>query len=57
MMLVTTVLLAYEAGNLSYRNDAIALGFAGLAVILVMLVRHGRERNRHLESVDEPPAG
>lgn len=45
---VTTVLLAYEAGNLSYRNDAVALGFAGLAVILVMLVRHVRERNQQL---------
>ena len=45
---VTTVLLAYEAGNLSWRNDAVALGFAGLAVILVMLYRHAQERKLHL---------
>lgn len=45
---VTTVLLAYEAGNLSWRNDAVALGFAGMAVILVMLYRHAQERKLHL---------
>ncbi|MGC3993958.1 MAG: polyprenol phosphomannose-dependent alpha 1,6 mannosyltransferase MptB [Propionicimonas sp.] len=45
---VTTVLLAYEAGNLSWRNDAVALGFAGLAVILVMLYQHHQERENHL---------
>ncbi len=47
---VTTVLLAYEAGNLSWRNDAVALGFAGLAVILVMLYRHAQEHKLHLAS-------
>jgi alpha-1,6-mannosyltransferase len=45
---VTTVLLAYGAGNLAWRNDAVALGFAGLALILVLLYRHGQERKLHL---------
>lgn len=45
---VTTVLLAYGAGNLAWRNDAVALGFAGMAVILVMLYRHAQERKLHL---------
>ena len=45
---VTTGLLAFAAGNLSWRNDAVALGFAGLAVILVMLYRHAQERKLHL---------
>ncbi len=45
---VTAVLLAYGAGNLAWRNDAVALGFAGLAVILVMVYRHVQERKLHL---------
>jgi alpha-1,6-mannosyltransferase len=50
---VTTVLLAYEAGNLSWRNGAVALGFAGLAVILVMWYRHAQERKLHLATQKE----
>lgn len=50
---VTTVLLAYEAGNLSWRNGAVALGFAGLAVILVMWYRHAQERKLHLAAQEE----
>nr|WP_300146404.1 polyprenol phosphomannose-dependent alpha 1,6 mannosyltransferase MptB [Propionicimonas sp.] len=49
---VTTVLLAYGAGNLAWRNDAVALGFAGLAVILVMLYRHAQERKVHLAAAN-----
>jgi alpha-1,6-mannosyltransferase len=49
---VTTVLLAYGAGNLAWRNDAVALGFAGLAVILVMLYRHAQERKVHLATAN-----
>lgn len=47
---LTTVLLAYGAGNLAWRNDAFALGFAGLALILVLLYRHGQDRKLHLAS-------
>jgi len=45
---VTTVLLAYGAGNLAWRNDAVALGFAALALMLVLLYRHAQERKLHL---------
>lgn len=54
---VTTVLLAYGAGNLAWRNDAVALGFAGLAVILVMLYRHAQERKLHVAAVEGKGAG
>lgn len=47
---VTTVLLAYGAGNLAWRNDAVALGFAALALMLVLLYRHAQERKAHLEA-------
>ena len=45
---VTTVLLAYGAGNLAWRNDAVALGFAAMALMLVLLYRHAQERKAHL---------
>lgn len=47
---VTTVLLAYGAGNLAWRNDAVALGFAALALMMVLLYRHAQERKAHLEA-------
>ncbi len=53
---VTTVLLAYGAGNLAWRNDAVALGFAALALMLVLLYRHAQERKAHLEAVKEGTA-
>ena len=42
---VTAVLLAYEAGNLAWRNDNgsasfVAMGLAGMAVVIVLLYRH-----------------
>ena len=45
---VTTVLLAYGAGNLAWRNDAVALGFAAMALMLVLLYRHAQDRKAHL---------
>ncbi|MDR1767651.1 MAG: polyprenol phosphomannose-dependent alpha 1,6 mannosyltransferase MptB [Propionibacteriaceae bacterium] len=42
-VVVTSALLAYEAGNLSWRNDAVALGMAALAIVAAMLVRHHRK--------------
>lgn len=45
---VTTVLLAYGAGNLAWRNDAVALGFAALALMLVLLYRHFQEHRARL---------
>lgn len=42
---ITAVLLGYEAGNLSWRNDAVALGFAALALIGVLIYRHHQEHN------------
>lgn len=50
---VTTVLLAYGAGNLAWRNDAVALGFAALALMLVLLYRHVQERKAHLHALAE----
>ncbi len=50
---VTTVLLAYGAGNLAWRNDAVALGFAALALMLVLLYRHVQERKAHLNALAE----
>ena len=47
---VTTVLLAYGAGNLAWRNDAVALAFAALALMLVLLYRHAQERKAHLQA-------
>lgn len=50
---VTTVLLAYGAGNLAWRNNAIALGFAALALMLTLLWRHHQERAEHLRELQE----
>lgn len=50
---ITTVLLAYGAGNLAWRNDAVALGFAALALMLVLLYRHIQERKAHLDTLTE----
>ena len=47
---LTTILLAYGAGNLAWRNGAVALGFAALALMLVLLYRHVQEHNERLES-------
>lgn len=49
---LTTVLLAYGAGNLAWRNDAVALGFAALALMLTLLWRHSQERKEHLASLE-----
>lgn len=44
---VTSVLLGYGAGNLAWRNDTgIALGLAGLALIVTLLVRYLDEHRR-----------
>lgn len=48
---VTTVLLAYGAGNLAWRNDAVALGFAALAFMLVLLYRHIQEHRARQTAV------
>lgn len=53
---VTTVLLAYGAGNLAWRNDTVALSFAGLALMLVLLYRHAQERKAHLSHVHDVAA-
>ena len=50
---LTTILLAYGAGNLAWRNGAVALGFAALALMLVLLYRHVQEHNERLESQGE----
>lgn len=47
-VVVTSVLLGYGAGNLAWRNDTgIALGVAGLALIVTLIFRHFQ---------DHPPA-
>ncbi len=43
--ILTSVLLVYGAGNLAWRNDAVALALAALAAALVWLVM--RRRSRH----------
>ncbi len=44
---VTSVLLGYGAGNLAWRNDTgIALGLAGLALIITLLVRYFDEHRK-----------
>lgn len=50
---VTTVLLAYAAGNMAWRNDAVALGFAALALMLVLLYRHRQEHRARLDNLAE----
>ena len=50
---VTSVLLGYGAGNLAWRNDTgIALGLAGLALIITLLVRYFDE---HRKAAKETP--
>ena len=45
---VTSVLLGYGAGNLAWRNDTgIAIGLAGLALIITLLVRYFDEHRVH----------
>ncbi len=51
---VTTVLLAYGAGNLAWRNESVGLGFAALALMLVLLYRHAQERKSHLDVENRP---
>lgn len=46
--IVTSVLLVYGAGNLAWRNDAVALAQAAVAATLVWLVLRSRSR-RHPE--------
>lgn len=43
---VTSVLLVYGAGNLAWRNDAVALALAAVAAALVWLVLRARDRAR-----------
>ncbi len=47
-VIVTTVLLAYGAGNLAWRNDAVALGFAAVALMMTLLYRHVQDRKEQL---------
>lgn len=59
---VTTVLLAYGAGNLAWRNDAVALSFAALALMMILLYRHHQEHSarlarHHQEASDERTTG
>lgn len=49
---LTTVLLAYGAGNLAWRNDAVALGFAALALMGTLLWRHYQDRADHLRATE-----
>ncbi|MDQ7992901.1 MAG: hypothetical protein REI45_09520, partial [Propionicimonas sp.] len=53
---VTTVLLAYAAGSLAWFNDAVALAFAAVALLLSLLWRHSQEhkeaRERALQEVN-----
>ncbi|MBK8445394.1 MAG: polyprenol phosphomannose-dependent alpha 1,6 mannosyltransferase MptB [Micropruina sp.] len=49
-VVVTSVLLGYGAGNLAWRNDTgIALGLAGLALIITLLVRYFDEHRKTSE--------
>lgn len=49
-VVVTIVLLAYGAGNLAVRNDAWALGLAGLGMFAALAVQHFRHRRGHFGS-------
>lgn len=44
---VTAVLLVYGAGNLAWRNDAVALALAALAAAVIWLVRRLQDRKEH----------
>ena len=52
---VTTVLLAYGAGNLAWRNDAVALAFAAVALMLVLLYRHLQEHRARPNKANKAP--
>lgn len=43
---ITTVLLAYGAGSLAWRNEMAAIGCAALAALGILLYRHIQEHNR-----------
>jgi len=43
-VIVTSVLLVYEAGNLAWRNDAFAFGFAGLGLVGALIWYHFARR-------------
>ena len=50
---VTAVLLAYEAGNLAWRNDNgsasfVAMGLAGMALVIVLVYRHQQAHRAQL---------
>ena len=49
---VTTLLLAYGAVNLAWRNEAFALGFAAIALMATLLYRHVQDRKEHLLTVE-----
>lgn len=55
-VVVTTVLLAYGAASLAWFNDAIALAFAGVALLASLWWRHSQEhkeaRERALQEVN-----
>lgn len=50
-VIVTTLLLAYGAGNLAWRNEAVALGFAAIALMVTLLYRHVQDRKEHVLAV------
>ncbi len=43
---ITTILLAYGAGSLAWRNEMVAIGCAALAALGILLYRHIQEHNR-----------
>lgn len=43
---ITTILLAYGAGSLAWRNEMIAIGCAALAALGILLYRHIQEHNQ-----------
>jgi len=43
---ITTILLAYGAGSLAWRNEMAAIGGAALAALGILLYRHIQEHNR-----------
>lgn len=43
---ITTILLAYGAGSLAWRNEMIAIGSAALAALGILLYRHIQEHNQ-----------
>lgn len=53
-VMVTSVMLVYGAGNLAWRNDALALALAGLAGAVLWLYRNLRDRKEHRAHVEHP---